>query len=265
MFLIYNSLFGPKAKQMKTISVCVPYVELPLFMNAAFVKRAFEKDYGEGSVKDVDFVPKGDGNFFTLFVHLECSTDEALSMIAALNSGKTLLLDVMYHEFWEGASVVKTVKWRCVKARRQRPPMPSAEKLLGYALARESSAKLQEEQYTRRAEKNERTIKQVMRLVPKSATLVTLGHLTREASEHATYYKDAVYNARHSLDISRVEDEEEHGTGSAKLEALEARLFTLEVLNTNLVQALTTASEQIALIKIQQELLYKQHKNVVKD
>lgn len=240
---------------MTTISICVPYVELPSFMNWAFVKRAFEEDYGEGSVRDIDFVPKCDGNFcYTLFVHLECDTDEALSMIAALNSGKTLLLKV---GFWDGNDM-KTVKWRCVKARRQRPPMPSAEKLLGYALAREWSEKLQQEQRTRRAEKNERTIKDVLRLVPKSATLVTLGHLTREASEHATYYKDAVNNARHSLDTRRVEDEEEHGTCAAKLDTLEAQLFALEVLNTNLVQALTTASEQIALIKIQQELLYKQ-------
>lgn len=241
---------------MTTISICVPYVELPSFMNWAFVKQAFEEDYGEGSVRDVDFVPKCDGNFcYTLFVHLECVTDEALSMIAALNSGKTLLLKVVYHEFWEGASVVKTVKWRCVKSRAKRPPSPSAEKLLAYALAREQSEKLQQQQYARRTEKNERTIKEVVRLVPKSATLVTLGHLTSEASEHATYYKDAVYNAQQSLDISRVEDEEKHGEGSAKLETLGARLFALEVLNTNLVQALTTASEQIALIKIQQDLI----------
>ena len=153
---------------------------------------------------------------------------------------------------------MKTVMWRCVKARRQRPPSPSAEELSAYAKAREQSEKLQQEQYARRAEKNERTIKEVVRLVPKSATLVTLGHLTREAREHASWYKDSVNNARHSLDISRVEDEDKHGTGSAKLETLEARLWVLEVLNTNLVQALTTASEQIALIKIQQDLLYKQ-------
>jgi hypothetical protein len=220
-------------------------------MNFTFVKQAFEEDYGKGSVRDVDFVPICDGNFYTLFVHLECITDEALSMIAALNSGKTLLLKV---GFWDGNDM-KTVKWRCVKARRQRPPMPSAEKLLGYALAREQSAKLQQEQYARRAEKNERTIREVVMLVPKSATLVTLGHLTREASEHAMWYKDAVYNARNSLDTRRVEDEDEHGEGSPKLETLEARLFALEVLNTNLVQALTTAAEQIALIKIQQDLI----------
>lgn len=236
---------------MTTISICVPYVELPPFMNYAFVKQAFEEDYGKGSVRDVDFVPKCDGNFYTLFVHLECVTDKALSMIAALNSGKTLLLKVGY---WDGNDM-KTVKWRCVKARHQRPPMPSAEKLLGYALAREQSEKLQQEQYARRSEKNERNIKEVVMLVPKSATLVTLGHLTREASEHATYYKDAVNNARHSLDTSQVEDEDEHGEGSPKLETLEARLFTLEVLNTNLVQALTTAAEQIALIKIQHDLI----------
>ena len=239
-------------KQMTTISICVPYVELPSFMNFTFVKQAFEEDYGKGSVRDVDFVPKCDGNFcYTLFVHLECVTDDALSMITALNSGKTLLLKV---GVWDGNDI-KTVKWRCVKSRAKRPPMPSAEKLLGYALAREQSEKLQQEQYARRSEKNERSIKEVVMLVPKSATLVTLGHLTREASEHATWYKDAVYNARHSLDTRRIEDEEEQGEGSAKLETLEARLWTLEVLNTNLVQALTTASEQIALIKIQQDLI----------
>ena len=78
---------------MTTISICVPYVELPSFMNWAFVKRAFEEDYGEGSVRDIDFVPKCDGNFcYTLFVHLECNTYKALSMIAALNSGRSLLL-----------------------------------------------------------------------------------------------------------------------------------------------------------------------------
>lgn len=244
---------------MSAISICVPYVELPSFMNWAFVKRAFEEDYGEGSVRDIDFVPKRDGNFcYTLFVHLECDTDEALSMIADLNSGKTLLLKVVYHETWDGASVTMNVEWRCVKSRAKRPPKPSAEKLLDYAKARMQSDKLQQEQYARRAEKNERNIKEVVMLVPKSATLVTLGHLTREASEHATYYKDAVYNACHSLATRRVEDEEEHGTGCAKLETLEARLFALEVLNTNLVKALTDAAEQIALIKIQQDMLYKQ-------
>ena len=221
-------------------------------MNSVFVKRAFEEDNGEGSVRDIDFVPICDGNFcYTLFVHLECVTDKALSMIAALNSGKTLLLKVGY---WDGIDM-KTVKWRCVKTRRQRQPMPSAEKLLAYALAREQSEKLQHEQYARRSEKNERNIKEVVMLVPKSATLVTLGHLTREASEHAMWYKDAVYNARHSLETRRVEDEDEHGEGSPKLETLEARLFALEVLNQNLVQALTTAAEHIALIKIQQDLI----------
>lgn len=236
---------------MSAISICVPYVELPLFMNSVFVKRAFEEDYGEGSVRDVDFVTKGDGNFFTLFVHLECDTDKALSMISALNCGKTLLLKV---GFWDGNDM-KTVKWRCVKSRRQRSPMPSAEKLLGYALARESSAKLQQEQRSRRDEKNERTIKEVLRLVPKSATLVTLSHLTREASEHALWYKNAIAGARQTLDTRRIEDEEKHGEGSAKLETLEARLFALEVLNTNLVNALSTATEQIALLKIQQDLI----------
>ena len=78
---------------MTSISICVPYVELPSFMNWAFVKRAFEEDYGEGSVRDIDFIPKCDGNFcYTLFVHLECNTHKALSMIAALNSGRSLLL-----------------------------------------------------------------------------------------------------------------------------------------------------------------------------
>lgn len=239
------------SKQMTAISICVPYVELPPFMNFAFVKQAFEEDYGKGSVRDVDFVPKCHDNFYTLFVHLESVTDKALSMIAALNCGKTLLLKV---GFWHGNDM-KTVKWRCVKSRAKRPPMPSTEKLWGYALAREQSEKLQQEQYARRDEKNEHSIKEVLRLIPKSATLVTLGHLTREASEHATWYKEAVYNARQTLDTRRIEHEEEHGEGSAKLETLEARLWTLEVLNQNLVQALTTAAEQIALIKIQQDLI----------
>jgi hypothetical protein len=221
-------------------------------MNYAFVKRAFEEDYGEGSVRDVDFVPKCDGNVcYTLFVHLECDTDKALIMISALNCGISLLLKV---GFWDGNDI-KTLKWRCVKSRHQRPPRPSAETLLGYALAREQSEKLQQEQRSRRLEKNERTIKEIMSLIPKSATLVTLSHLSREASEHAKYYKDAVYNARHSLDIRQVEDKDEHGEGSPKLEALEARLFALELLNNNLLQALTTATEQIALIKIQHNLI----------
>lgn len=236
---------------MTAISICVPYVELPPFMNFAFVKQAFEEDYGKGSVRDVDFVPKCDGNFYTLFVHLECVTDEALCMISALNCGKTLRLKVGY---WDGNNM-KTLKWRCVKSRTKRPPRPSAEKLLAYAKAREYSDKLQQEQYARRDEKNEHSIKEVMSLIPKSATLVTLGHLSREASEHALWYKNAVYNARQTLDTRRIEDKEEHGTGSAKLETLEARLFTLEVLNTNLVQALNVATEQITLIKSQQELI----------
>ena len=236
---------------MTTISICVPYVELPSFMNFAFVERAFEEDYGEGSVRHVDFVPKCDGNFYTLFVHLECVTDEALSMIAALNSGKTLLLKV---EFWDGNDM-KTLKWKCVKSRRERPPRPSTKKLLDYALAREWSANLLQVQRSRRDEKNEHSIKEVVMLVPKSATLVTLKGLTREASEHAKWYKNAVYNARQTLDTRRIEDEDQHGTGSPKLETLEARLWTLEVLNTNLVNALSTAAEQIVLIKIQQDII----------
>jgi hypothetical protein len=220
-------------------------------MNFAFVKQAFEEYYGKGSVRDVDFVPKCDGNFYMLFVHLECVTDEALSMIAALNSGKTLLLKV---GFWDGNDM-KTVKWRYVKSRTKRPPSPSTKKLLDYALAREWSANLQQEQRSRRDEKNEHSIKEVVMLIPKSATLVTLKGLTREASEHATWYKNAVYNARQTLDTRRIEDEDQHGTGSEKLETLEARLFALEVLNTNLVNALSTAAEQIVLIKIQQDII----------
>ena len=209
-----------KAKQMtSSIRVHVPYVELPDAHHDAqlnFAKRAFEDEYGEGSVKDVVSVPKCDGYFHTLTVHLECETDEALTKIAALNSGETLLLDV---EYWEGSSVVSRAKWRCMKFRQ---------------------------------EKNEDTIKEVVAPVPKSATLETLGHLIHETIEHATRYRDDVSNTRHSLDTSRVGDEEEHGEGFAKLEALEARL--LDDLKTNLVIALATYI-QIELIKIQQDLI----------
>ena len=103
-----------------SIRVYVPYVELPDAHADAqldFAKRAFEDEYGEGSVKDVVSVPKCDGYFHTLTVHLECVTDKALSKIAALNRGETLLLDV---EYWYGASVASRAKWRCMKFRQEK-------------------------------------------------------------------------------------------------------------------------------------------------
>ena len=226
MFLIYNSLFRPKAKQMTTIIVYVPYVELPDAWHDTqleFAKQAFENEYGERSVKKIVSVPKCDGELYTLIVHLECVTDEALSKIAALNSGKTLLLDV---EYWVGSSVASRAKWRCMKFLQEKCSM--------------------------RDEKNEPTIKEVVAPIPKSATLETLGHLIREAIEHATHYRDDVSNARHSLDTSRVRDEEEHGEGFAKLEALKARL--LDDLKKNLEIACATYT-QIRLIKFQQDLI----------
>ena len=210
-----------------SIRVHVPYVELPDAHHNAqidFAKRAFEDEYGEGSVKKVVSVPKCDGYFHTLTVHLECVTDEALSKIAALNRGETLILNV---EYWMGASVVSTAKWRCMKFRQEKCSMRD-EKLI------------------------EDTIKELVAPVPKSTTLETLGHLIREAIEHATQYRDDVSNTRHSLDTSRVGDEEEHGEDFAKLEALEARL--LDGLKKNLEFARATYI-QIELIKIQQDLI----------
>ena len=99
------------------------------------------------------------------------------------------------------------------------------------------------------------TIKEVVAWAastPKSTTLETLGHLIREAIEHATQYRDDVSNAMHSLDTSRVGDEEEHGEDFAKLEALEAEL--LDVLKTNLVMA-RAAYGRIEIIKIKQDLI----------
>ena len=240
-------------KQMtSSIRVYVPYVELPDVRHNAqldFAKRAFEDEYGEGSVKEVVSVPKCDGELYTLIVHLECVTDKALSKIAALNRGETLLLNVKY---WMGASVVSRAKWRCMKFRQEKCSM--------------------------RDEKNEDTIKEEVALVedtikevvawaasaPKSTTLETLGHLIREAIEHATQYRDDVSNARHSLDTSRVGDDAEHGEYFAKLEALEADM--LDVLNTNLVMA-RAAYGRIEIIKIKERFgfLYKQHKSEVKD
>ena len=209
-----------------SIRVYVPYVELPDAWHDAqidFAKRAFEDEYGEGSVKKVVSVPKCDGELYTLVVHLECVTDEALSKIAALNSGETLFLNV---EYWEGSSVVSRAKWRCMKFRQEKCSM--------------------------RDEKNEPTIKEVAASAPKSTTLETLGHLIREAIEHATQYRDDVSNARHSLDTSRVGDEEERGEDFVKLEALEAH--QLDVLTTTLVMALATYT-QIMCIKKQQDLI----------
>ena len=209
-----------------SIRVYVPYVELPDAWHDAqidFAKRAFEDEYGEGSVKKVVSVPKCDGELYTLVVHLECVTDEALSKIAALNSGETLFLNV---EYWEGSSVVSRAKWRCMKFRQEKCSM--------------------------RDEKNEPTIKEVAASAPKSTTLETLGHLIREAIEHATQYRDDVSNARHSLDTSRVGDEEERGEDFVKLEALEVEL--LDVLKTNLVMA-RAAYGRIEIIKIKQDLI----------
>ena len=101
----------------------------------------------------------------------------------------------------------------------------------------------------------EDTIKEVVAWAasaPKSTTLETLGHLIREAIEHATQYRDDVSNARHSLDTSRVGDEEKHGEDFAKLEALEAEL--LDVIKTNLVMA-RAAYGRIEIIKIKQDLI----------
>ena len=211
-----------------SIRVYVPYVELPDLSHnhqLNFAKRAFEDEYGEGSVKEVVSDPKCDGYFHTLIVHLELerATDEALSKIAALNRGETLLLNV---EYWMGASVVSTAKWRCMKFRQEKCSM--------------------------RDEKNEPTIKEVVAPVPKSTTFETLGHLICEAIEHATRDRDDVSNTMHSLDTSSVGDEEEHGEDFAKLEALEAQL--LDVLKTTLVYARATYT-QIKIIKIRHDLI----------
>ena len=96
---------------MTTISVYVPRVELSDIDHFDFVTQAFEKEYGEGSVKDVFFVLKCDG-YYALIVRLECVTDEALSNIAVLNSGNVIPLNV---DYWVGASVARSAEWRCMK------------------------------------------------------------------------------------------------------------------------------------------------------
>ena len=106
-----------KAKQMSTFSVCVPRIKLLWFMRYDFVREAFEKEYGEGSVRSISFIGQeiNGRQFYKLEVDIVCTTEQALDMRAKLNDGGCVFLDVPFDKYVGTHVVVKKHEWKLVK------------------------------------------------------------------------------------------------------------------------------------------------------
>jgi len=106
-----------KAKQMSTISVCVPRIKLLPFMRGEFVTESFEAAYGKDSVRSISFIGQeiNGRQFYKLEVTIVCTTEQALDMRSKLNAGECVFLDVPFHKYVGEHVVVKKHEWKLVK------------------------------------------------------------------------------------------------------------------------------------------------------
>ena len=241
--------------KMCKISICIPSVHLYDCMDHQFVKKLFEKNYGEGSVESIDFRPRLKNGtpmymMYTLFVHMDCTlTTAAMSMHEHLNNGSHILLNVVFDDYYNGVNIVKKHIWKCVKSRLPKPPPISDKKQLAYAKARELSNQLYKEQCLR---EEKRGIEEILLLIPASKSLSKLEQLLSETAEYAELCKSDLTKA---IALAKAKREpsgdlwEYDLSNSNKRVVLENRLGWLIINNKSLINTLDSAAEQIKYIK----------------
>ena len=227
IFTICYSL-GPqsKAKQMNTIEICVPRAKLLPFMRYDFVREAFEKEYGEGSVRSISFIGHGQGrHFYKLEVTIVCTTEQALDMRAKLNDGECVFLDVPFDKYVGTHYVVKKHEWKLVKLSFDR-----------------QWRKKQEGNYHEWSRKHQL-------LQPLPASVEKLEQLLRETAECAKQCKRDVDDALLRAKAYATTQKDCTPSRSNELQSFEADLVRTQWHINSTVFSLASACEQVPYMK----------------
>ena len=215
-----------KAKQMSTIEICVPRIKLLWFMRYDFVREAFEKEYGEGSVRSISFIGHGQGRqFYTLEVVIVCTTEQALDMRAKLNDGGYVFLDVPFDKYVGEHVVVKKHEWKLVKLSFDR-----------------QWRKKQEGNYHEWSRKHQL-------LQPLPASVEKLEQLLREAAECAKQCKSDVDDALLRAKAYATTQKDCTPSRSKELQSIEADLLRTQWHSNSMVFSLASACEQVPYMK----------------
>ena len=213
-----------KAKQMNTIEICVPHIKLLWFMRYDFVREAFEKKYGEGSVRSISFIGQG-RHFYKLEVYIVCTTEQALDMRSKLNDGGYVLLDVPFDKYVGEHVVVKKHEWKLVKLSFDR-----------------QWRKKQEGNYHEWSRKH-----QLLQPVP--ASVEKLEKLLREAAECAKQCKSDVDDALLRAKAYATTQKDCTPSRSTELQSFEADLLRTQWHSNSIVFSLASACEQVPYMK----------------
>jgi hypothetical protein len=216
-----------KAKQMNTISVCVPRIKLLSFMRGRFVTEAFEKEYGEDSVRSISFIGQeiNGRQFYKLEVDIVCTTEQALDMRSKLNDGGCVFLDVPFDKYVGTHYAVKKHVWKLVKLSFDR-----------------QWRKKQEGNYHEWSRKQ-----QLLQPVP--ASVGKLEQLLRETAECAKQCKSDVDDALLRAKAYATTQKDCTPSRSNELESFEADLVRTQWHINNTVFSLASACEQVPYVK----------------
>ena len=223
IFIICYSLYN-KAKQMSTIEICVPHIKLFGFMRYDFVREAFEKEYGEGSVRSISFFGQGK-HFYKLEVTIVCTTEQALDMRAKLNGGGCVFLDVPFDKYVGEHVVVKKHEWKLVKLSFDR-----------------QWRKKQEGNYHEWSRKHQL-------LQPLPASVEKLEQLLRETAECAKQCKRDVDDALLRAQAYATTQKDYTPSRSNELQSFEANLVRTQWHINSTVFSLASACEQVPYMK----------------
>ena len=210
---------------MNTIEICVPRIKLLPFMNGKFVREAFEKEYGEDSVRSISFIGCGQEKFYKLEVDIVCTTEQALDMRAKLNDGGCVFLDVPFDKYVGEHVVVKKHEWKLVKLSFDR-----------------QWRKKQEGNY------HEWSRKQQL-LQPLPASVEKLEQLLREAAECAKQCKSDVDDALLRAKAYATTQKDCTPSRSKELQSFEANLERTQWHSNSIVFSLASACEQVPYMK----------------
>ena len=212
-----------KAKQMNTIEICVHHAKLLPFMRGDFVREAFEKEYGEGSVRSISFMGQG-RHFYKLEVTIVCTTEQALDMRAKLNAGECVFLDVPFHKYVGEHVVVKKHEWKLVK--------------------------LSFDRQWRKKQNNYHEWSQKQQLLqPLPASVEKLEQLLRETAECAKQCKSDVDDALIRAQAYATTQKDCTPSRSNELQSFEADLVRTQWHSNSIVHSLASAREQLPHMK----------------
>ena len=210
---------------MNTIEICVPRIKLLPFMNGKFVREAFEKEYGEDSVRSISFIGCGQEKFYKLVVDIVCTTKQALDMLAKLNDGGYVFLDVPFHKYVGEHVVVKKHEWKLVKLSFDR-----------------QWRKKQEGNYHEWSRKH-----QLLQSLP--ASVEKLEQLLRETAECAKQCKRDVDDALLRAKAYATTQKDCPPSRSTELQSFEANLERTQWHSNSIVFSLASACEQVPYMK----------------